>query len=73
MLKITAWILFNSQAAYNQIAYGDIILLNKMDVVDEADADLLEVKLRDIKARCSYFANRPLASAAAADSQCGAV
>ncbi len=42
--------LFNSQAAYNQIAYGDIILLNKMDVVDETDADLLEVKLRDIKA-----------------------
>ncbi len=41
--------LFNSQAAYNQIAYGDIILLNKMDVVDEADADLIEVKLRDIK------------------------
>lgn len=41
--------LFNSQAAYNQIAYGDIILLNKMDVVEEADADLLEVKLRDIK------------------------
>ena len=41
--------LFNSQAAYNQIAYGDIILLNKMDVVDEADADILEVKLRDIK------------------------
>jgi len=41
--------LFNSQAAYNQIAYGDIILLNKMDVVNEADADSLEVKLRDIK------------------------
>ncbi len=41
--------LFNSQAAYNQIAYGDIILLNKMDVVDEADADILELKLRDIK------------------------
>lgn len=41
--------LFNSQAAYNQIAYGDIILLNKMDLVDEADADLLELKLRDIK------------------------
>ncbi len=41
--------LFNSQAAYNQIAYGDIILMNKMDVVDEADADLLETKLRDIK------------------------
>ena len=41
--------LFNSQAAYNQIAYGDILLLNKMDLVDEADADLLEVKLREIK------------------------
>jgi G3E family GTPase len=41
--------LFNSQAAYNQIAYGDIILLNKIDVVDDADADLIEVKLRDIK------------------------
>ncbi len=41
--------LFNSQAAYNQIAYGDIILLNKIDVVDEADADLIEVKLREIK------------------------
>ncbi|MEO0759110.1 MAG: GTP-binding protein [Cyanobacteria bacterium J06648_16] len=41
--------LFNSQAAYNQIAYGDIILLNKTDLVDEADADLLEVKLREIK------------------------
>ncbi|MEL6899762.1 MAG: GTP-binding protein [Cyanobacteria bacterium J06606_4] len=41
--------LFNSQAAYNQIAYGDIILLNKMDLVGEADADRLEVKLRDIK------------------------
>lgn len=41
--------LFNSQAAYNQIAYGDIILLNKVDLVEEADADLLEVKLRDIK------------------------
>ncbi|MEL6939863.1 MAG: GTP-binding protein [Cyanobacteria bacterium J06598_1] len=41
--------LFNSQAAYNQIAYGDIILLNKMDLVDEGDADTLEVKLREIK------------------------
>jgi G3E family GTPase len=41
--------LFNSQAAYSQIYYGDIILLNKVDLVDEADADLLEVKIRDIK------------------------
>lgn len=41
--------LFNSEAAYNQIAYGDIILLNKVDLVDEADADLLEVKIRDVK------------------------
>lgn len=41
--------LFNSQAAYNQIAYGDIILLNKADLVDEADLDRLEVRIRDIK------------------------
>jgi len=42
--------LFNSQAAYNQIAYGDVILLNKADLVDDADLDLLEVKIRDVKA-----------------------
>ncbi|NJR38074.1 MAG: GTP-binding protein [Leptolyngbyaceae cyanobacterium CSU_1_4] len=41
--------LFNSEAAYNQILYGDIILLNKTDLVDEADLDSLEVKIRDIK------------------------
>ncbi|MGK7934062.1 MAG: GTP-binding protein [Microcystaceae cyanobacterium] len=41
--------LFNSEAAYSQIAYGDIIVLNKTDLVDEADVDLLEVKIRDIK------------------------
>lgn len=41
--------LFNSQAAYNQIAYGDILLLNKADLVDEADLDLLEVKIRQVK------------------------
>ncbi len=41
--------LFNSEAAHNQIAYGDIILLNKADLVDEADLDLLEVKIRDVK------------------------
>ncbi len=42
--------LFNSEAAYNQIAYGDIILINKTDLVDTADVDLLETRLRDIKA-----------------------
>ncbi len=41
--------LFNSQAAYSQIVYGDVMLLNKIDLVDEADLDLLEVKLRDVK------------------------
>ena len=39
--------LFNSEAAQSQITYGDIILLNKTDLVDEADVDLLEVRLRD--------------------------
>jgi len=40
--------LFNSEAAYSQIAYGDIILLNKADLVDEADLDALEVKKFEI-------------------------
>jgi G3E family GTPase len=42
--------LFNSEAAHSQIAYGDIILLNKVDLVDEGDVDALEVRIRDIKA-----------------------
>lgn len=41
--------LFNSQAAHSQIAYGDIILLNKADLVDEGDLDRLEIRIRDIK------------------------
>ncbi|BAW97557.1 CobW/P47K family protein [[Synechococcus] sp. NIES-970] len=41
--------LFNSEAAYSQIAYGDIILLNKTDLVEEAEVDALEVRIRDIK------------------------
>ncbi|WP_299487318.1 GTP-binding protein [Acaryochloris sp. IP29b_bin.137] len=41
--------LFNSEAAQSQIAYGDIILLNKADLVDEADLDLLEVRVREMR------------------------
>ncbi|ACK66356.1 cobalamin synthesis protein P47K [Rippkaea orientalis PCC 8801] len=41
--------LFNSQAAQSQIAYGDIIVLNKTDLVDEGDVDSLEIRLRDMK------------------------
>jgi G3E family GTPase len=41
--------LFNSQAAYSQITYGDIILLNKADLVEEANLDRLEVRIRDMK------------------------
>ena len=41
--------LFNSQAAHSQIAYGDIILLNKTDLVDEGDLDALELNIRDVK------------------------
>jgi G3E family GTPase len=41
--------LFNSQAAQSQVAYGDIIVLNKTDLVDEADVDSLEVRIRDLK------------------------
>ena len=42
--------LFNSEAAYSQILYGDVILMNKTDLVDKADVDALEVKVREIKA-----------------------
>ncbi len=42
--------LFSSEAASSQIAYGDIIVLNKTDLVDEADVDSLEVRIRDLKA-----------------------
>jgi G3E family GTPase len=41
--------LFNSEAAYSQIAYGDIILLNKADLVDEAALEALELRIREIK------------------------
>ncbi|VXD11116.1 Cobalamin synthesis protein P47K [Planktothrix serta PCC 8927] len=41
--------LFNSEAANSQIIYGDIIVLNKTDLVDEADVDLLEIRIRDMK------------------------
>jgi G3E family GTPase len=41
--------LFNSQAAYNQILYGDIILLNKTDLVKASELDRLEEKIREVK------------------------
>jgi G3E family GTPase len=41
--------LFNSQAAYSQIAYGDIIVLNKTDLVNKSDVNALEIRIRDIK------------------------
>ena len=41
--------LFNSEAALSQIQYGDVIVLNKTDLVDETDVDALEVRVRDLK------------------------
>ena len=41
--------LFNSQAAYSQIAYGDVILLNKTDLVSQAELETLEAKIREVK------------------------
>lgn len=41
--------LFNSQAAYSQIAYGDIILLNKADLVSEEKLSDLETRIREMK------------------------
>lgn len=41
--------LFNSQAAYSQITYGDIILLNKADLVPEEKLTDLETRIREMK------------------------
>jgi G3E family GTPase len=41
--------LFNSEAAYSQISYGDIILLNKTDLVPQAELETLEAKINEVK------------------------
>jgi G3E family GTPase len=41
--------LFNSEAAHSQIAYGDVILLNKTDLVTQSDLNELEKKINDVK------------------------
>jgi len=41
---------FESDAALNQISYGDIILLNKTDLVSETKVNELEDVIRDVKA-----------------------
>lgn len=41
--------LFNSEAAQNQVAYADMILLNKVDLVDEERLSYLESSLRKVK------------------------
>jgi G3E family GTPase len=41
--------LFNSEAAYSQIAYGDVILLNKADLVNETVLNELEKKIAEVK------------------------
>ncbi|MEO0407264.1 MAG: GTP-binding protein, partial [Cyanobacteria bacterium P01_A01_bin.135] len=42
--------LFNSEAAQSQVAYGDTILLNKTDLVDQERLEYLESSLRKVKA-----------------------
>ncbi len=41
--------LFQSEIAYSQIAYGDMILLNKTDLAEETELSRLEQRIRDIK------------------------
>jgi len=56
--------LFNSEAAYSQISYGDIILLNKTDLVPEAEVEALENRIREMKEGARFIrtqnANVPL-------------
>ena len=41
--------LFTSEAAHSQIAYGDVILLNKTDLVPPAELEALEAKIQEVK------------------------
>jgi G3E family GTPase len=41
--------LFNTESAQSQIAYGDVIIINNTDLLNEADVDLLEARIRDMK------------------------
>ncbi len=41
--------LFNSEAAHSQIQYGDIIILNKTDLVESSELASLESKIREFK------------------------
>ncbi|MEO3704064.1 CobW family GTP-binding protein [Trichormus azollae] len=41
--------LFNSQAAFSQIHHGDVILLNKADLVDSSILEELETKINEVK------------------------
>jgi G3E family GTPase len=41
--------LFHSDVAYSQIACGDVILLNKTDLVEAAEIERLEKRIREIK------------------------
>jgi len=42
---------FNSEAALSQVQYGDIVLLNKTDLVSESQVDELEQYLRKTKSK----------------------
>ncbi|MBD1807682.1 GTP-binding protein [Microcoleus sp. FACHB-SPT15] len=46
---------FDSSAAFNQIAYGDIILLNKIDLVPQKTVDQLEDYIRTVKAEAKVL------------------
>ena len=47
------WVLCPKQSlhCYSQVQYGDIVLLNKTDLVPEAQVDLLEAYLRQTKSK----------------------
>jgi G3E family GTPase len=51
--------IFNSEVAVSQITYGDVIILNKTDLVDQETLDKLEQSINDIKSgarilQCQY-------------------
>lgn len=48
-------LLANSEAALNQIAWGDLILLNKIDLVSPEKCDRIQKKIRQIKPDASII------------------
>ncbi|BCX11471.1 MAG: hypothetical protein KatS3mg067_0409 [Thermosynechococcus sp.] len=65
--------LFNSSAAQSQIAYGDIILLNKADLVTEERLQELERRIHEMREGARILRTVKAQVPLALDFECGLV